>query len=98
MEYELPPMQSDDRPHSEYPCAAVHALIPDYAFGLTDLDETRLVEANFSYCPEAAIQLAEYRRLQEAMRNSVPQIEPPAGLLERLMTATDEAEARATRR
>lgn len=69
-------------------CEAIRDLIPEYAFGLTDPDETRLVEANLAACPEAAEHLADFRRLQDEMREGVPQIEPPPQLGERLMTAT----------
>jgi anti-sigma-K factor RskA len=70
-------------------CDAVRELIPDYAFGLTNSEETRLVEANLAYCPEAADQLADFRRIQAEMRAGVPQIEPPPQLIERLMAAIE---------
>ena len=55
-------------------CEAVQELIPEYAFGLTPPEQTRLVEANLASCPEASVQLADYREIQDEMRNSVPQI------------------------
>ncbi|MHB8625665.1 MAG: anti-sigma factor [Aggregatilineales bacterium] len=70
-------------------CDAIRELIPDYAFGLTDPEDTRLVESNLAHCSDAATQLADYRRLQVEMRAGVPQIEPPAALAERLMAAID---------
>jgi anti-sigma-K factor RskA len=70
-------------------CDAIRELIPDYAFGLTDSKESRLVETNLAYCPEAADQLADFRRIQAEMRTGVPQIEPPPQLIERLMAAID---------
>jgi anti-sigma-K factor RskA/putative zinc finger protein len=68
-------------------CEKIQELIPDYAFGLTGADETRLVESQLTSCPEAALQLADFRRLQDEMRESVDQMEPPPQLGERLMAA-----------
>ncbi len=68
-------------------CDAITELVADYAFGLTSSDETRLVESRLSDCPEAAVQLADFQRLQDRMRLDVPQIEPPAALGERIMAA-----------
>ncbi len=69
-------------------CDTIRELIPDYAFGLTDPEETRLVESRLDSCPEAAAQLTDFQSLQAEMRAAVPQIEPPARLGERLMAAT----------
>src|SRR5450432_2338860 len=68
-------------------CDAIRELIPDYAFGLATAEDIRLVESNLADCPEAANDLADFRRLQEDMRASVVQIEPPAALGARLMAA-----------
>ena len=68
-------------------CDAVRDLVADYAFGLTDVEETRLVESNLDDCLEAAAQLAEFRQLQDTMRADVTQVEPSAQLGERLMAA-----------
>lgn len=68
-------------------CDAIRDLIPDYAFGLTDAEQTRLVEAHLPLCAEAAAQLAEFRQLQDAMRAEVAQIEPPPALEAKLMAA-----------
>jgi hypothetical protein len=65
-------------------CEAIVALIPDYAFGMTDADETRMVESGLPFCPDATAQLAEFRQLQDEMRDSVPQLEPPPALGMRL--------------
>jgi hypothetical protein len=69
-------------------CDVIQELIPDYAFGLTDPEETRLVESNLAYCPDALEQLADFQRLQSVMRNAVPQVDPPAALGEKIMAAT----------
>ncbi len=78
-------MRPNHRADPVYDCDAIQTLIPDYAFGLTDPAETRVVEANLVHCPEAATQLADYRQVQNEMRVSVPQIEPPIQLNDRLM-------------
>ncbi len=69
-------------------CDSIQELIPDYAFGLTDLDENRLVEASLENCADASVDLAEYQQLQDEMRASVPQLEPPPLLVVRLAAAT----------
>jgi anti-sigma-K factor RskA len=70
-------------------CDAIQELIPDYVFGLTDPEETRLVESNLAYCPDAVAQLAEFQHLQAEMRLAVPQVEPPPQLGNKLMAALD---------
>jgi hypothetical protein len=59
-------------------CEAIRELISDYAFGLTDPGDTRLVESNLARCSDAANQLSDFRHLQADMRAGVPRIEPPA--------------------
>jgi anti-sigma-K factor RskA len=68
-------------------CDAITELAADYAFGLTSAEESRLVESRLPACPEAASQLADFRRLQDEMRLGVRQIEPPAALGDRIMAA-----------
>lgn len=70
-------------------CDTIRDLIPEYAFGLTSSEETRLVEAYVRDCPEASDQLADFRNLQADMRSGVQQIEPPTALAERLAAAID---------
>jgi anti-sigma-K factor RskA len=71
-------------------CNVIEEMIPDYVFGLTTPDETRLIEANLARCPSAAARLAEFERLQDEMRESVPQIAPPSGLGDRIIAAAHE--------
>lgn len=68
-------------------CEDITDLVADYAFGLTNADESRRVESRLPSCPEAAAQLADFRRLQAEMRHGVPQIDPPAALADRIMAA-----------
>ncbi|HVO44622.1 MAG TPA: anti-sigma factor [Aggregatilineales bacterium] len=81
---------SANHDHNSADCDSVLELIPDYVFGLTDPGQSRLVESNLATCAEAADQLADFQRLQAEMRASIPQIDPPAALGERLMAALDK--------
>ncbi len=71
-------------------CEAIRELIPEYAFGLTDPEQTRFVEANLQHCAEAAAELADFQRLQADMRADVAQIELPLALESKLMAAIAE--------
>ncbi|HLY26339.1 MAG TPA: anti-sigma factor, partial [Aggregatilineales bacterium] len=77
-------------PTSTNDCDAVRALIAEYAFGLSDANEVRLVEANLANCSEAARDLAAFREIQAEMRAGIAQIEPPASFRDRLMAAIEE--------
>jgi hypothetical protein len=68
-------------------CEPILDLIPEYAFGLTEPEQNQWIEANIARCPEAVEQLTEYRRVQEEMRASVPEMELPVGAGARLMAA-----------
>src|SRR4051812_30101242 len=80
-------MSSQQRNGTAGICDTVGELIADYAFGLTDPEETRMVEANLTYCPDAVEQLADFRRIQGEMRAGVPQVEPSPQMGTRLMAA-----------
>lgn len=71
-------------------CDAIRELIPEYAFGLTDAEQTRFVESNLANCADAAAELADFQRLQAEMRADVAQIEPPLSLESKLMAAIAE--------
>ena len=66
-------------------CSAIQALIPDYAFGLTDEVETRWIETGLDHCADATAMLTDYRQMQRVLRADVPQIAPPPQLGLRLM-------------
>src|SRR4051794_23263979 len=70
-----------------YDCETILNLIPEYAFGLTEPEQNQWIEANIARCPEAVTQLQEYRRVQEEMRASVPEMEIPVGAGAHLMAA-----------
>lgn len=71
-------------------CDAIRELIPEYAFGLTDPEQTRFVEANLQLCADAAADLADFQQIQAAMRADVAQIELPHALETTLMAAIAE--------
>ena len=73
-------------------CDAIRELIPEYAFGLTDPDQTRFVEANLQLCADAAADLADFQQMQAEMRADVAQIELPLSLESKLMAAIAEPE------
>lgn len=93
-------MTSNNDTQAAPDCDSVQSLIPDYAFGLTTPEETRLVESGLPACPEAAARLEDYRQMQDEMRLSVAQIEPPPQLEARLLAAIapPDAPARQPRR
>ncbi len=86
-------MSSEQYIGSASNCDALRDLIPDYAFGLTDAEQNRFVEANLPLCAEAAAQLAEFREIQAEMRADVEQIEPPPSLEAKLLAAIAAPEA-----
>src|SRR5579859_3756274 len=83
-------MSDHQSPHTANDCDSVRALIPEYAFGLSDAAETHLVETNLSTCPDAASDLEAFRQIQADMRAGVAQIEPAPQLRERLMAAVEK--------
>lgn len=68
-------------------CETIQSLIPDFAFGLTTPEEEGIVRDGLHHCPDAVVQLEDYRMLQETMRIDVPQIEPPPELGARIMAS-----------
>lgn len=78
-------MNNDLKPSRN--CENIQQLIPEYAFGLTNPEDTELVESNLAACPEAAAALADFQLIQAEMRAGVPQIAPPPGLEAKLMAA-----------
>lgn len=77
--------------NNRHQCDELLELIPAYAIGATDADETAFVESALAGCPEARAELAEYQDMVDDLRMAVPQIEPPAALKSRLIAATSPA-------
>lgn len=85
-------MHNDSTPTStEY--ETLQALLPAYGLGFTDPEETRLVETLLKKFPEAAAELADYETMAAALLYSVPQVSPPAHVLDKLLQAAAGAAA-----
>lgn len=83
---ELPNAQPNQNTPEDF-CSQVLALIPAYALGATDPEETRLVQSGLARCPNAALALAEYTDMTEQMLFSGPQVVAPEHLAQRLQVA-----------
>lgn len=60
-------------------------LVPAYALGCLDGEESRAVEAHMESCIECQSALLDYQELVGQMAYSVPQIDPPPGVKASLM-------------
>ena len=64
----------------------VHALASEYVLGVLD-DVTRArVVAHLATCPACVEELREVLKAMDALGRSVPEVEPPASLRERIAT------------
>jgi anti-sigma factor RsiW len=70
---------------NEMNCDRLRELIPAYSLGATDPEETRQVEAGLRDCPGLAEELAEFRASLIGLAGAVPQVDPPAAVLDGLM-------------
>lgn len=68
-------------------CKDILPLIPAYALGATDADETARVEAALADCPQARAELESFRVMLEDLREDVPQVTPPPALAGKLQAA-----------
>ena len=62
----------------------IERLIPAYALGAADPDESKSVETHLPSCAACRALLADYRRLGDDLLYSVPAMAAPAGLTERM--------------
>lgn len=96
-------MEQKHQPETREDCETLRELIPAYSLGMTDPDETRLVERLLLRCPDVAPELAEYTQMADAVLLSIPQVEPPSHLRQALLrsiraeTAADPPPATAPR-
>jgi anti-sigma-K factor RskA len=74
-------------PASPINCDDIVALIPAYAIGATDPEETLLVEKHLADCPEAVAELSAYSEITEALLATSPVTAPPADLGARIVAA-----------
>ncbi len=63
----------------------VSQLIPAYAIGATEADETALVEQHIRHCEACRALLADYTQLSDMFLYTVPLVAAPATLEERLL-------------
>ena len=78
---------SEQAVNNQSDCETLRALIPAYSVGATDPEETALVEKLLPLCPEAAVELDDYLALAQAINYTVPLVQPPAALHDKLMAA-----------
>ncbi len=62
-------------------------LLPAYSLGVTDPEETRLVESLLESYPDVAAEMDDYRSLVGALYFAAPPAQPPARLHDQLMAA-----------
>lgn len=72
-------------------CEELLPLIPAYAIGATDDDETRLIEAALADCPALVEELRAFQAVGEALAEGVPAMTPPPMMLENVLAAAREA-------
>lgn len=90
--------QHDHPTDTREDCETLRELIPAYSLGMTDADETRLVERLLPQCPDVASELADYTRMADAALLGIPQVEPPAHVRHALLRRIGPEAAPAVRR
>lgn len=69
-------------------CQEILELIPAYAIGATDAEETALVETNLAYCPDAEAELALYNDvISDVLLMPEKLVTPPPALEQKIMAA-----------
>jgi anti-sigma-K factor RskA len=74
---------------------SIEGLIPAYALGATDPDESQAVEAHVPGCAACRALLVEYRGLGDDLLYTVPVMAAPAGLTERMRRRLEPARQQA---
>ena len=77
---------------------SLEGLIPAYALGAADPDESRIVEAHLTACATCRNLLVEYRELGGDLLFAAPPMAAPAGITERLRQRLAPARYEATPR
>jgi len=96
MNTQLPPSDENAQPSpaaGDVDCARALTLVPAYAIGATDADETRLVELALFRCPKIMAEMRAYRSVSRAMLHSAPSETPPSSLRERVLRAIEDTPA-----
>lgn len=81
---------SNDHPQATA-CDQLSDLLPAYQLGLTDADESALVERLLAECPDQRPESDAYAALGAAMLTAAPQMTPPPDLGARIIAATRPA-------
>ena len=76
-----------DRTFGGLTCDEVRELAGSFVLGALDADEEAAVREHLATCPEAHEEIAELGGVLPALAESVPVVEPPAGLKGRIMAA-----------
>jgi len=63
----------------------VTELLPAYALDALDAGDASRVDAHLKTCPDCRLELKSYQQVVEMLPYSVPQVQPPAYVRERLM-------------
>ncbi|MCU0465661.1 MAG: anti-sigma factor [Anaerolineae bacterium] len=71
-------------------CEELLPLIPAYAIGATDDNETRLIEAALADCPALVDELRAFQAVGEALAEEVPAMTPPPMMLGNVLAAARE--------
>lgn len=74
--------------HPPEPCEEAQALVPAYCLDMTDVEETRLVEAMLDRCPRLRQEIVAYRALALAFLAEAPPVAAPANIAYRLVEQT----------
>jgi anti-sigma-K factor RskA len=75
---------------------SIEGLIPAYALGATDADESEAVERHLPSCDACRAWLAEYRGLGEDLLYTAPVVTAPSGLTERMRRRLESPRRRGT--
>src|SRR6187549_475082 len=76
-------------------CSEVSELAPAFVLGALSADEMIAVRRHLAECENAHAEFAELGSLTPALLESVPVVEPPAGLGDRIMTTARNQQAEA---
>lgn len=75
--------------NQEYSPKEIEELIPAYGMGMTDSNESRQVEAFLRDNPEWQAEVDSYKELAGDFLEELPQMEPPAHLLNQIIQMTE---------
>jgi anti-sigma factor RsiW len=80
-------MTDMQRPGPDLTCDEVRDLAASFVLGALDTDEAAAVRAHLASCTDAHAEMAELASVLPVLAESVPLVEPPPALKERLLAA-----------